>query len=62
MIKLVVHDRCHNCPSFEARSISQVDYSVEGYTRHFVSCVHHTVCANMENRIREEMKKENSDG
>lgn len=64
MIQLVTHEYCNGCPLFEAKSISQVDYSVEGCMRHFVSCVHHTVCANTESRIREAIKeeKENSNG
>ena len=58
MIQLVVHNQCHGCPLFEARSISSMDYEVEGCMVHFVSCVHHTVCANMEDRIRREIEKE----
>lgn len=58
MIQLVAHEYCHGCPLFEARSISDVDYEVDGNMRHFVSCVHHTVCATVENRIREAIKKE----
>ena len=58
MIQLVTHDYCEDCPLFEARSLSSIDYEVEGCKRHFVSCIHHTVCATMESRIREKLKKE----
>ena len=66
MIKLVTHDRCNQCPMFEAKSISEIDHKVEGCTIHYVSCIHHVVCANMESRIRDELKslekKEKEDG
>lgn len=57
MIQLVTHDYCHNCPLFEARSLSSVDYEVDGYKRHYVSCIHHTVCATIESHIRESIVK-----
>ena len=37
MIRIVAHEYCNDCPLFEARSLSELDYSVEGYTKHFVS-------------------------
>lgn len=58
MIRIVAHEYCNDCPLFEARSLSELDYSVEGYTKHFVSCVHHTVCATIESHIRESIEKE----
>lgn len=58
MIQLVVHDYCHVCSQFEPASVSQWDYNVEGCKRHFVSCVHHAACAYTEERVREEIRKE----
>lgn len=57
MIQLVVHEYCHDCSLFEPKSISQVDYKVEGCKKHFVSCVHHTACVRMREQMMEEFKK-----
>ena len=59
MIRLNVHDYCHNCPEFEPEAEKLLDDNYMCQCQ--VSCVNHHKCEDIANRIEASIK-EKKDG
>ena len=65
MITLHVEDYCHNCPDFEAETISTPVYTSDSYIPQFVNtgiyCAHCGRCKQIADHIRREMEGKTDD-